>query len=99
MSEQAAPDKQTVRLYNHHCLSRATISNCTHILFQPAAVVEPSGKDAEKKPDKQRESAAGEGVTGEGDSVGVWDLGEPEAVSKLMSMLEGQVSELDKKLE
>ena len=35
----------------------------------------------------------------EGDGVGGWDLGEPEAVSRLVSMLEGQVSKLDKQLE
>ena len=36
---------------------------------------------------------------GEGEGEGAWDLGEPEAVSKLVSMLEGQVSKLDKQLE
>ena len=40
-----------------------------------------------------------ERVEEEGEGEGGWDLGEPEAVSKLVSMLEGQVSKLDKQLE
>ena len=64
---------------------------------QPAAAVEPSDKNTEEKPDEV--PSVGEGVKGEDDGVGVWDLGEPGAVSKLVSMLEGQVSKLDKQLE
>jgi len=41
----------------------------------------------------------GEEEEGEGEGGGGWDLEEPEAVSKLVSMLEGQVSKLDKQLE
>ena len=44
------------------------------------------------------EGGVGDSVEGEG--VGMWgELGEPDAVSKLVSMLEGQVSKLDKQLE
>ena len=47
--------------------------------------------------------AAGEGVGGGGElDVSQWELGDladQDAVSKLMHMLEGQVSQLDRKLE
>lgn len=46
-------------------------------------------------PELEGEEEEGEGEGGGGG----WDLEEPEAVSKLVSMLEGQVSKLDKQLE